>query len=75
MTVLGGQPADRLGRARQSKIGSLVRLRFSSKKPSVPATSRTPSQSRAAASPRGIGDTTGPKIEVPATEMTGVPTS
>ena len=61
--------------AGQSKIGSLVRVRFSSKKPSVPATARTPSQSLAAASPRGIGETTGPKKATPSTEITGVPTS
>jgi len=59
----------------QSKIGSEVRLRLSSKKPSVPATSITPSQSLPAASPRGIGETTGPKNDFPCTEMTGVPTS
>ena len=58
----------------QSKIGSRVRERFSSKKPSVPAISRTPSQSLAA-SPRGIGDITGPNTDIPFTEMTGVPTS
>ena len=69
----GASPARR--QSRQSKIGSLVRLRFSSKKPSVPATSSTPSHSFAAASPRGIGETTGPKMEVPSTEMIGVPTS
>jgi hypothetical protein len=63
------------GPATQSKIGSLVRLRLSSKKPSVPATSTTPSQSLPAASPRGIGEMTGPKNDVPSTEMTGVPTS
>ena len=59
----------------ESKIGSRVRDRFSSKKPSVPAISRTPSQSLAAASPRGIGDITGPNTDIPLTEMTGVPTS
>ncbi len=59
----------------QSKIGFLVRLRFSSKKPSVPATSSRPSHNLAASSPRGIGDTTGPKIDMPSTEMIGVPTS
>ena len=56
-------------------MGSRVRERFSSKKPSVPAISRTPSQSLAAASPRGIGDTTGPNTDSPLTVMTGVPTS
>src|ERR1700691_1596958 len=66
---MGGWPGP------QSKIGSLVRLRFSSKKPSVPATASTPSQSLAAASPRGIGETTGPKKDTPSTEITGVPTS
>ncbi len=65
------QPEDRAG---QSKIGSRVRVRFSSKNPSVPATSSTPSQSLAAASARGIGEITGPKNETPDTEMTGVPT-
>ena len=70
-------PATRRTRAAvaQSKIGSLVRLRLSSKKPSVPATSSTPSHSFAAASPRGIGEITGPKNETPSTEITGVPTS
>ncbi len=58
-----------------SKMGSRVRERLSSKKPSVSAMASTPSQSLAAASPRGIGDTTGPNTEVPLTEMTGVPTS
>ena len=73
----GAGPATRrASRARcQSKIGSRVRLRLSSKKPSVPATSSTPSHSFAAASPRGIGEITGPKNETPSTEMTGVPTS
>ena len=59
----------------QSKIGSRVRLRFSSKNPSVPAISSRPSHSFAAASPRGTGDTTGPKIDSSPTEMIGVPTS
>lgn len=70
----GGRPRRR-PLLPQSKIGSLVLLRFSSKKPSVLATSSTPSQSFAAASPRGMGETTGPKNDAPATEMTGVPTS
>ena len=39
------------------------------------ATSRTPSHNLPAASPRGIGVTTGPKKATPSTEMTGVPTS
>ncbi len=59
----------------QSKMGSRVRERFSSKKPSVPAISRTPSHSRPAASPRGMGDTTGPNTDSSPTEITGVPTS
>ena len=46
---------------RQATCGELVRARFSSKKPSVPATSSTPSHRRPAASPRGVGVTTGPK--------------
>jgi len=41
----------------------------------VPAISKTPSQSLAAASPRGIGDMTGPNTDSPLTVMTGVPTS
>jgi ribosomal protein S18 acetylase RimI-like enzyme len=59
----------------QSKMGSRVRERFSSKKPSMPEMSSTPSHSRPAASPRGIGDMTGPNTDMPPTEMTGVPTS
>jgi len=39
------------------------------------ATSTTPSHSRAAASPFGIGVTTGPKKDAPLTLMIGVPTS
>ena len=39
----------------QSKIGPRSRVRLSSKKPGVPATSSTPSQSRPAASPFGAG--------------------
>src|SRR5580704_7798034 len=68
-------PARRAARPDQSKMGSRVRDRFSSKKPSYPAISSTPSQSLAAASPRGIGDITGPNTDIPFTEMTGVPTS
>jgi len=59
----------------QSKMGSRVRVRLSSKKPSVPATSSTPSHSFAAASPLGAGETTGPKNATPPVEITGVPTS
>src|SRR6478735_8912182 len=59
----------------QSKMGPSVRLRLSSKKPGVPATSTQPSQSRAASSPFGAGVTTGPKNATPLTAMIGVPTS
>ncbi len=64
----------------QSKMGSRSRLRLSSKKPGVPETSSTPSQSRPAASPFGAGVTTGPKKATcrpsgPGAWMTGVPTS
>ncbi len=65
----GSSPED------QEKIGSRVRERFNSKKPSVPATSSTPSKSRPAASPTGAGETTGPKNATPPTLITGVPTS
>jgi hypothetical protein len=61
--------------ADQPKSGATSRLRFSSKKPGVPATARTPSQSRPAASPLGAGVSTGPKKATPSTLMTGVPTS
>ncbi len=59
----------------QSKLGGTFRLRFSSKKPGVPQTARTPSHSTPAASPFGAGVTTGPKKATPSTLMTGVPTS
>lgn len=72
-------PTTRAARPRRAplhvKIGSRVRLRFSSKNPSVLITASTPSQSLAASSPLGIGETTGPKIEAPFTDITGVPTS
>ena len=45
-----------------SKLGRCVRVRLSSKKPSVPVHSSTPSHSRPAASPLGAGVTTGPKM-------------
>ena len=49
----------------QSKLGRRSRVRLSSKKPSVPVQSRTPSQRRPAASPLGAGVTTGPKMALP----------
>ena len=55
--------------------GDRSRVRFSSKNPSVPVTSSTPSHSLPAASPRGIGVTTGPKKACPSKLITGVPTS
>jgi len=48
---------------------------LNSKNPPVPITSSTPFQSLAAASPRGIGDRTGPKIATSPIEITGVPAS
>ena len=83
LLMLGALPAGRREHAAaaertgegQSKIGSRVRDRFSSKKPSTPASTNTPSHSRPASWPRGIGDTTGPNTDISPTEMMGVPTS
>src|SRR5699024_9700683 len=74
---MSGLPSGvlRVASVLQSNTGSRVRVRFSSKKPSVPATRRTPSHSLPASSPRGVGLTTGPKNDTPSTWITGVPTS
>jgi len=55
----GGYSAPRPA---QSNDGLRSRLRLSSKKPSVSVTKATPSHRRPAASPRGAGVTTGPKM-------------
>lgn len=61
--------------ANYSNDGRRSRVRLISKKPSVSVTRTNPSQRRPAASPLGAGVTTGPKMALPRTRMTGVPTS
>src|SRR4051794_28178388 len=89
LALVEGEPADRMSLGHSAKStaarperyaagsasGLRSRVRLISKNPSVPATRRTPSQSRPAASPTGGGVTTGPKNALPSTWMTGVPTS
>src|SRR5699024_931303 len=59
----------------QSKIGPVVRVRLSSKKPGTLAAATTPSYRRPASSPLGAGEMTGPKNATSPTATTGVPTS
>ena len=62
----GGDVGADDGLARpHSKLGRSLRVRLSSKKPSVPVHSSTPSHRRPAASPLGAGVTTGPKMAWP----------